>query len=218
MKTLIAITTLALAVSFPAHAATLTMQDLTLKAPTCKTTKAKRPPLAAQKELPYDGVIKADFTGNGWCDYVIWVPYPANSQMPSYDLPGIMLIGSKSGWLKPLHGKKSYLSPISDLDPTIWPTYQVDLSDIQLIYPKTGGAPYVIGLFAGYGDAFSMFKKWEYVGCYAMQPVQYMTVYRWNKKFGTFKKVDKHDADVVLDFYYRTINQRCTGKKRVKLW
>ncbi len=180
----------------PAQAAPLTVQDLTLKAPACKTTKAKRPPLAAQKELPYDGVIKADFTGNGWCEYVIAASYPVNSQMPSYYLSGIMLIGSKSGCLKPFHGKKPYLSPISDLDPTIWPTYQVDLSDIQLIYPKTGGAPYVIGLFAGYGDAFSMFKKWEYVGCDAMQPVQNMTVYRWNKKFGTFKKVDKYDAGV----------------------
>ena len=140
---------LALEVALPLPAAALMDSDLTFKVLSCKETKAKRPPLPAQKEVPYGNVTKADLNGDGWCDYAIGVPYPFNSQMSSYYLSEEMLLGSKTGWRRPFHGKKSYLPPISDLDIEIWAAYQVDLDDIQLIYPKAGGAPYVVGLYAG---------------------------------------------------------------------
>ncbi len=151
MKILIGIAALSMVGVLPVQAARLAEQDLTFHAPQCRTTKAKRPHLPAQKEVPYGNVTKADLNGDGWCDYAIGVPYPFNSQMSSYDLSQEMLLGSKTGWRRPFHGKKSYLPPISDLDIEIWAVFQVDLDDIQLIYPKAGGAPYVVGLYAGGG-------------------------------------------------------------------
>lgn len=179
MKILIGIVALTLMGILPVQAAPLTEQDLTLEAPQCRTTKAKRPPLPAQKEVPYGNVTKADLNGDGWCDYAIGVPYPFNSQMSLYYLSEEMLLGSKTGWRRPFHGKRPAELSLADLNNEKWAWISVDLDDIQLIYPKAGGAPYVVGLYAGDQEFFRLPKWARFGGCQAVHLVQYKTVYRW---------------------------------------
>lgn len=187
---------IAMALTLPTLAHALTFDDLRPNAPPCKQTKAKRPMLPADKELPYLDVLRYDFNGDGWCDYVVGVPYPVNSQMDSYYINQMMLLGGEKQWKPVLHGRKPFLPPITELDNRQWPTFQVDLTAIQLIYPKAGGAPYVLGLMAGGADD------------------PYQTVYRWDNAAGTFRCVDEATAKVVLGFYNQRIEPLCRDRGR----
>ncbi|HSV52461.1 MAG TPA: hypothetical protein VLJ57_10110, partial [Burkholderiaceae bacterium] len=132
--------------------------NLSLVAPPCRTTKAKRPELRAKlpKEAKnFDAVVElfADCDGDGWCDHALGVPYPHNSKMNSFSIEEIMLLGRGNRWAKALNGKKGYefRSPVSENKQITWATFRVDLSEIKLIYHKQGGSPYVVGLYVGEG-------------------------------------------------------------------
>ncbi len=194
-----------LIISFTHLAWALTPDDLRADAPPCKQTKAKRPKLAADKELPYIDVYRFDFNGDGWCDYVVGVQRYFSSKDEFYELPDAMLLGAAKAWAKPFHGKAPYLPPISELDRAVWPNPGIDLTNIHLVYPKSGGAPYVVGLWAsGTDDPIKHYP--EPPGC-----KQYGTVYRWDETVGAFKKVDDATRDVVLKYFYTAIAKPCSG-------
>lgn len=198
-----------LIISFTHLAWALTPDDLRADAPPCKQTKAKRPKLAADKELPYIDVYRFDFNGDGWCDYALGVPYPFNSKMNAYWLNQMILLGGERSWRPALNGK-----PLPEFDDLVLltdvrPLFQVDLTNIHLVYPKSGGAPYVVGLWAsGTDDPIKHYP--EPPGC-----KQYGTVYRWDETVGAFKKVDDATRDVVLKYFYTAIAKPCSGAQYV---
>lgn len=182
----------------------LTLDDFSPDAPPCKQTKAKRPKLAADKEIPDIDVYHFDFNGDGWCDYALAVPYPFNSQMNSYSLDQLILLGGEKSWRRAIHGK-----PVFKVDPLlfpddVWPLHRVDLTSIHLVYPKSGGAPYVLGLWAGTDNPLQ--RYYGPPGC-----TQFITVYRWDETVGAFKKVDDATRDVVLKYFYTAIAKPCTA-------
>lgn len=191
----------------------LSFGDLRPDIPACKTPVTKRQKLKAETSRESDEAIKtgwytkivADFTGNGWCGFALGVPYPVNSQMESYSLDDIMLLGGGEGWRHPFKGKKSYLPPVSDLDFDVWPRHAIDLTDIRFVYPRRGGAPYILGVNAG-TDAPKVIVTNE--------PLceQYATVYQWDSKVDGLKKVDKNVRNIVIKYFYSTIERDCSKK------
>ena len=116
----------------PAMAQALTFAELRPDAPICRTSKAKRPKLPVNFEHDAPVEITADLNGDGWCDYALGVGYPVNSQMNSYYLSQMLLLGGAKKWEYALHGRKPWLPPVGSLDADhndIWPVFQVDLTD-----------------------------------------------------------------------------------------
>jgi hypothetical protein len=196
----------------PAHAApTAPDEGLSTTAAPCRTPSAPQPRLPVRVE--YDGaeVLRYDFNGDGWCDFAYAVPYPVNSQMNSYALDQLMMLGRAKGWSPVLHGKKSHLPPISELSDEIWPLFQVSLSGIRLVYPRTGGAPYVLGLYASGGVGDTNGKSLVlFEGHYCSE---YVTVHRWDAEIGAFRRSDEATRDRVLDFYYQEVEKPCPGSR-----
>jgi hypothetical protein len=122
--------------------------------------------------------------------------------MSAYSLDEIMLLGSESGWRPPFHGKKAHqlASPFGPLDINIWPIYKVDFVGVQFIYDKRGGAPYVLGIYAGGEEA----KITVTDSCQEYRPV-----YQWDGAVGGFKQVDLLQRDTVLKFYYTEVEAPC---------
>ena len=186
------------------------LQGLTSESPKCKTPSSKRPKLRAELgpeskeaiETDWYSSLIADFNGDGWCDFALGIPYPVNSKMESYRLEDMLLLGGPKGWRPPLHGKKSWSAEIRDQDNELWPTFQVDLTAIVLVYPTSSGAPYILGLIDGYGFE----KEAVSPGCR-----QYTRVHQWNTQVDAFKKVDDATRGAVLSFYYSKVEKPCKG-------
>lgn len=190
----------------PVQAAPELDASLSATAPVCRTPSAPPPRLPVRVE--YDGakVLRHDFNGDGWCDFAYNVPYPFNSKMNSYYLNELMVLGRAKGWSPVLRGKKPFLPPISEIPHEILPRSQVSLSDIRLIYPTAGGAPYVLGLYAGgVGHPDGKGAAWfEGKKC-----TEYITVHRWDAEIGAFRRSDDATRDRVLDFYYTNAERPC---------
>jgi len=179
-------------------AVALSADDLTVQAPACKKISVASPKLRAGRDA--FETIFADFNGDGWCDMALAVPYPFNSKMMSYWLEDMVLLAGPNGWRPPLRGKKSTSNEIYDLDDKVWPTYQVDLTGIALIYPKSGGAPYILGLSDGY-ETDKTFR--------APECRQYTRVHQWDAKVDAFKKVDDATREAVFAYYYSKVEKPC---------
>jgi len=179
--------------------------ELRPDAPACKTPKAKPPKLGVDVANDMPTEIKADFNGDGWCDHALGVPYPLNSQMNGYDLNQLMVLGQASGWKPVFNGKKAWQLGAEGYDHQTWPTFRVDLTDIRLVFPKQGGAPFVLGLYAGgSGDG----KREMGNGCQ-----QYNSVYRWDDAVGTFKESDEATREAVLKYFYSAVEKPCSARK-----
>lgn len=201
-----------LTVTVAAHAQNLKL-NLSNEAPLCRMSLIKRPALTAERGKESREAIRthwyeplvADFNGDGWCDFAWAIPYPLNSQMASYWLEDMLMLATRTRWNSPLRGKKSWSEEISALEPTIWPTYQVDLTNVSLVYGKSGGAPYVLGLKSGNDLGEELVK----LGC-----AEYSSVYRWDTEVDAFKKADDATRDTVIAFYYSTVGQRCDRSRK----
>jgi hypothetical protein len=113
--------------------------ELQPDAPQVQDAKAKLPRLGVDVANDMPTTIKADFNGDGWCDYALGVHYPLNSRMNSYTLDELMALGRPRGWKPVFNGKKSWEMDEQET----WPTFRVDLTGIRLVFPKQPGAPYV---------------------------------------------------------------------------
>jgi hypothetical protein len=196
---------LAMSTSACVHAAPPPVIDLRPDTPQCKMPKAKLPKLGVDFAYDLPTEIKADFNGDGWCDYALGVPYPVNTKMGIYDLSQLMALGQASGWTPVFNGKKDYEFMLKGYAQGIWPTQRVDLTDIRLVFPKQQGAPFVLGLFAGGSDEG---KRHVGNGCY-----QYRSVHRWDDSLGTFKKSEDGTRDVVLKYFYSVIEKPRSARK-----
>lgn len=181
--------------------------DLALRpdTPQCKMPKAKLPKLSVDFANDMPTEIKADFNGDGWCDYALAVPYPRNSQMNSYRLDQLMALGRAHGWKPVFNGKKGWELDADGYEHQTWPTDRVDLTHIRLLFPKQSGAPFVLGLYTGDPDEG---KRNMGKHCY-----RYQSVHRWDDKVGTFKKTDDATRDAVLKYFYSTVDKPCSVKK-----
>ena len=179
--------------------------ELRPDAPACKTPKAKPPKFGVDVANDMPTKIKADFNGNGWCDYALAVPYPRTSQMNSYRLDQLMALGKADGWEPVFNGKKGWELDANGYEHQTWPTDRIDLTDIRLLFPTRSGAPFVLGLYTGDpGEG----KRNMGENCY-----QYQSVHRWDDKVGTFRKTDDATRNAVLDYFYSTIDKPCSAKK-----
>jgi hypothetical protein len=182
-----------------------TVDELTLSRPQCKMPTQKRPLLPANS--PYESAksILVDASGDGWCDYILQIPYPINSKMSSYSLNEIMLLGSSSGWQAPFHGKKIHevAEPFGPLNNDTWIIHRVDFVNARFLYVRTG-APYLFGVYAG-GEEPKLERS---DGC-----EEYGPVYRWDEVVGGFRKVISVERELVLNFYYSKLDKPCTKNK-----
>jgi hypothetical protein len=199
--------------------------ELTLNSPACKTTKAERPKLPPKlpKENPNfdtDQEYFYDFNGDGWCDYALGVPYPFNSKMNSFSVEDILLLGNQDRWGKALKGKNDYKFMVSLLH-SPWVSFRPDLTDIKLVYSKSGGAPYVIGIYSGNDNEYlqndTHRKNPAYCDKEGKQRIdfftpQYLTVYRWDDTVGTFKKVEESTRKAILEFEFEEETHRCISR------
>jgi hypothetical protein len=205
MPTLVVAIGLTISTSAWVHAAPPGAINLRPDAPQCRLPKAKPPKLGVDFAYDMPTVIKADFNGDGWCDYVLAVPYPLNSKMNSYDLNEMMALGQANGWKPVFNGKKGYEFMDEGFTNEPWPRFRVDLTDIRLVFPKQQGAPFVLGLYAGGSDDG---KRDMGNGCQ-----QYQTVHRWDDSRGTFKKCDDATRDSALKYFYSAIEKPCSARK-----
>lgn len=205
LSALFVATSLLLSTTTCTHAAPQTVLALRADAPQCKAPAAKLPKFGVDSAHDMPTEIKADFNGDGWCDYALGVPYPVNSQMNAYDLSQLMVLGQPRGWKSVFNGKKSYQLASGGYSAEIWPTFRIDLSDIRLVFPAQQGAPFVLGLMAG-GDDDG--KRDMGNGCH-----QYRSVHRWDHALGTFKKADAATRDAVLSYFYSLVEKPCNVKK-----
>lgn len=199
--TLVVAISLTMSLSACVHAAAQPAIELRPDAPQCRMPKAKLPKLGVDFAYDVPTEIKADFNGDGWCDYVLAVPYPLNSKMNSYDLNEMMALGQASGWKPVFNGKKGWELEEKGYEHETWPRFRVDLTDIRLVFPKQHSAPFVLGLDAGMSDEG---KRNMGDGC-----LQYQSVHRWDNAAGTFKKSDDATRDAVLKYFYSVIEKPC---------
>ncbi|UVW28945.1 hypothetical protein [Massilia sp. H6] len=201
------IVAIGLAISTPARVNAAASQKIDLRpdAPTCRMPKAKLPKLGADFENDIPTEIKADFNGDSWCDYALGVPYPLNSNMKGYYLNELMALGQAHGWKPVLNRKKGWELWKMGLEENTWPGFQVDLTDIRLVFSKRQGPPFVLGLYAGGSNDG---KRNMGNDCY-----QYSSVYRWDATIGAFKKSDNSTRDAVLDYFYSVIEKPCNARK-----
>lgn len=196
---------LSLLASASVHAAPPSVTHLRPDVPHCRMPKAKQPRLGVDfaRDIPTE--IRADFNGDGWCDYALAVPYPLNSQMNSYGLDQLLALGQANGWKPVFNGKKGWELDANGYEHRTWPTDRVDLTDIRLLFPKQGGAPFVLGLYAGDPDdgKRNMGKR-----CF-----QYQAVHRWDDAVGAFKRSDDATRDAVLNYFYSVIEKPCSVRK-----
>lgn len=162
---------------------------------------ARPPKLAVDFENDMPTEIKADFDGDGWCDYALGIHYPLNSSMGAYELDQLMMLGRPSGWKPVFNGKKGW--ELDDHD--TWPTFRIDLTDIRLVFPQRKGAPYVLGLYAGGSNDGT-----REMGNHCRQ---YNSVYRWDSAVGTFRKSDEATREVVLAYFYAAIEKPCSARE-----
>lgn len=205
MLAVVATIGLTILISASVHAVPPRAIELRPDAPQCKMPNAKLPKLGVNFSYDMPTIIKADFNGDGWCDYALGIPYPVNSKMSSYDLSQLMALGTANGWRPVFNGKQEYeVVPDGGEDKT-WPRLRVDLTDIQLVFPRKQAAPFVLGLYAAGSDEA---KREVEDGCY-----QYQTVHRWDDSRGTFMKSDDATRDAVLKYFYSVIEKPCSAKK-----
>lgn len=202
---LVAASALTLSVSACVHAAAPASLELRPDAPQCRTPKAKPPRLGVDFANDMPTEIRADFNGDGWCDYALAVPYPLNSQMNSYRLNQLMALGQANGWKPVFNGKKGWELEANGYEHQTWPTDRIDLTDIRLLFPKQQGAPFVLGLYTGDPDEG---KRNMGKGCY-----QYQSVHRWDDAVGTFRKTDDATRDAVLQYFYSVVEKPCSARK-----
>lgn len=195
----------AIGLSMPAFSSVLAAEpplpDLRPDTPPCAMPRAKLPTFGVDARHDLPTRVIADFNGDGWCDYALGVHYPLNSNMNAYELDELMVLGQARGWKPVFNGKKGW--ELEDHD--TWPTFRVDLTDIRLVFPSQGGAPFVLGLYAGGSDEGTrdMGK-----GCQ-----QYNSVYRWDDGVGTFRKSDEATRDAVLKFFFSAIEKPCNARE-----
>lgn len=204
MPALVVAIGLTISTSAGVHAAPPRAIDLRPDAPQCKMPKAKLPKLGVDFAYDMPTVINADFNGDGWCDYALGVPYPFNSKMNGYNLNQLMALGQASSWKPIFNGRKGWELADMGYEDQTWPRFQVDLTDIRLVFPKQQGAPFVLGLFAGDPDEG---KRNLGNGCH-----QYQSVHRWDNAVGTFKKSDNATRDAVLKYFYSAIEKPCSAR------
>ena len=204
MKTysLFAIACLLSVAVFSSSAAMLSANDLRPDTPTCKMPQAKRPKLPVNFEHDAPIEITADFNGDGWCDYALGVPYPINSQMSAYTLDQMLILGEASSWKKLPKSLLRSVIELSGFEGNKWPVFRVDLTEVRLVFPKTPGAPYILGLFSGKLDEGMV--AIDGFGCR-----QYVSVHRWDGKVGAFQRVDDATRDVVLKYFYTVLEKPC---------
>ena len=198
-------TGLLLSTSTCTHAAPQPGLALRPDAPQCKTPAAKLPKLGVNVDEDAPTEIKADFNGDGWCDYALAVPYPINSRMNVYDLSQMMVLGQARGWKSVFNGKKSHQFTDDGYSSDTWPTLRIDLTDIRLVFPAQQGAPFVLGLMAG---GIHDGKRDMGNGCH-----QYRSVHRWDDALGTFKRSDDATREAVLSYFYSALEKPCAAKK-----
>lgn len=171
----------------------------------CKTPAAPRPALRAERgkrerEAVRSGwysAVVADFNGDGWCDFAWAVPFPVNSQMESYYLDELLVLGGAKGWRPPFRGNQPTRY---ELDPEIWPSFRVSLTAIAFVQSSAGGAPFVLGLVDGY----ALGKTWSPSGC-----GQYSSVHQWDNIADGFKRIDGALREAVLNYYYSHVEKPC---------
>lgn len=200
----------AMALTLPALAHALTFDDLRPDAPPCKQTKAKRPKLYGDYEimrkapaLMSELALRLDINGDEWCDYVLRWGADHHARIPSIearDLDQLVILGNEKKWIRvPTNIKKVYeIYGTGSEEGEEYAIYNIDLSGINLIYPKAGGAPYVFGL-----DDGGLYHRCKFV-------------YRWDNATGTFRRVDETIARVVRDFYFQRIDPQCRDREDSK--
>lgn len=172
----------------------------------CKAPPLRKPALKVAAD-DVDKVFRADVNGDGWCDHVVGVAYPRNSRMNAYYLNDLLALGGPNSWGKPFNGKQPFM--LDSSDDLVLPRFRVDLTAMRLVYPAAGGAPYVLGLFAG-NEGEGLVPAGP-PGC-----SQYVSVHRWDAGFGAFKRADDATKDAVLRYFYSAVEQPCSGMALVR--
>jgi hypothetical protein len=178
----------------------LTFGDLTGITPKCKLGKIEAPKIRPDFKQEYPKIFRLDFNGDGFCDYALGLPVPINEKMTQFNISEIFFVQNAGTWISAFAHRKPW--HIVDFDYQVWPYHDASLLNVDFIYSKLDGLPFVLGLYAKSDDE----GAWR-VGsgsCF-----QYVSVHKWDKQYNSLKRVPDEIRDVVLNYFYTFIKKPC---------
>lgn len=185
-----------------AKADQLQESDLKLKPPVqCKGSGRPAPTMKESVRAESVGAPAAatDLNGDGWCDWIVALPYPSNTQLPEHSAREAILLGTEKGArvfgdldkLK-LHWKKRLPVPPG----LVLPDGVTGMAPALVAYSSQDKAPYFLGLSRAYPEYWSDADSYK--------------VYKWNQEFDTPQIVSDAEYVTVMKFWRK---QYCEGKK-----
>jgi len=139
-----------------------------------------------------------DVNGDGWCDWIIPLPYPTNAQLPEYRAGEAVLLGTPQG-ARPFGNmkrlKSSWKKKLPVPEGLIMPGNVTGMAPALVAYAGKDNLPY----FAGFSSAYPDF--WGDPGSYR--------IYRWNQEFDMPQEVSRQDYVVVMRFWRQAF---CRGQ------
>lgn len=185
----------------PVQAESLSFSHLSMRPPVqCKG--AGRPAPRTKETIRTESVAapasNIDLDGDGWCDWIISLPYPTNTQLPEYRAGEAILLGTPEGArsfgnMKRLKAFWKRKLPVPE--GLVVPGAVTGMAPVLVAYAAEGTAPY----FAGFSSAYPDF--WGNPGSYR--------IYRWNHEFDMPQEVSKHDYAFVMRFWQKEF---CRGQ------
>jgi hypothetical protein len=186
----------------PAKAEHLQASELRLKPSVqCKGTRRHAPKM---KETIHSESVDAvasdtDLNGDGWCDWIIPLPYPTNTGLPEYPADEAILLGTVKGarTFGNLDRLKSYWKkklPVPD--GLVLPTGVTGMAPMLVAYVSGSNTPYFMGFSGSYPDFWSDAESYG--------------VYKWNQEFDMPQEVSKSEYATVMKFWQ---HQYCTQRK-----
>lgn len=171
----------------------LHISDLSLRPPSeCKGSGRPAPRMKETSSTESIGAPASDIdlNGDGWCDWIISLPYPTNTQLPEYKASEAVLLGTPQGarTFGNMGLLKSYWKnkrPVPE--GLLIPGGVTGMAPALVAYVGKSTVPY----FAGFSSAYPEF--WGNAGSYR--------IYRWNQQFDMPQEVTMHEYTAVMRFW-----------------
>lgn len=139
-----------------------------------------------------------DLNGDGWCDWVIPLPYPISGQLPAHSAKEAILLGMPKGArtfgnIKKL--KENWDRKLTVPERLVLPDAITGMAPVLVAYKRGDMVPYFMGFSSTYPYFWSDFESHQ--------------IYRWNLDFDMPYQVSSKEYIVVATFWRK---QYCPGR------